>query len=667
MTVGPGGYAAFTAVARAGADAVAGDDYGFIVLRRGTVTRRIPYAFTVERPGLESITPKKLVSFQIGDTRKGESKVSSYRWPAAPFGPPASYTGPPLDETGAEQLYVTELAQPAVNMGVAVILQSGGSLIDPFFLASRDENDVTGYTGTPVNVNGYMFSYRADVQAAGIQYPRQGQYFVSVDSGKSDFTGQSFAGQYLLHAWLNDVLPPLAAMVTTTVAAGHPTIIARTIDLQAGVDPLSLVFAYGDTLIGAVAYDPISGYAVFPLPRVGPAAEAREDRVDLPRERLPGGQERRPGGRGHLDPPEHRLRPDEAERREPSDGPMALPGAGRLPGARGRGCSSRRARRGGSPRSRSPRTAPRSRRSCAGRPGCTRRPGTAGASRSASTTSAQPSPTRPDRRHCRRSASRSARSSAVTDQRVAVITGGSSGIGAALARDLRKEGWTCVLVARGEERLRELAGELGAEAEVCDVGDRAAVEALAARVTARHPKIDLLVNNAGLPARADFLGEPDRIEAVMRVNYLGSVWCLRAFLPALEAAAPSDVVNVVSVAGTVAVPQSGPYAASKHAQLAFSRATAAQLRQRGIRVHTILPGFAETPGLPAVQRDPEGASTGRSSAPSGSPGRSWPRSATTAARASCRGSTVRSRGRRRSRPGLMARVLARGKYRGTAA
>ena len=84
----------------------------------------------------------------------------------------------------------------------------------------------------------------------------------------------------------------------------------------------------------------------------------------------------------------------------------------------------------------------------------------------------------------------------------------------------------------------------------------------------------------------------------MRVNYLGSVWCLRAFLPALEAAAPSDVVNVVSVAGTVAVPQSGPYAASKHAQLAFSRATAAQLGTAGFRVHTILPGFAETPGFP---------------------------------------------------------------------
>jgi short-subunit dehydrogenase len=185
------------------------------------------------------------------------------------------------------------------------------------------------------------------------------------------------------------------------------------------------------------------------------------------------------------------------------------------------------------------------------------------------------------------------------DERVAVITGGSSGIGADLARLLVANGWRCVLVARGEERLRQVAEELGAEPEVCDVGDRAAVEALAERVTARHPKIKLLVNNAGIPARADFIaGDPARIEEVIRVNYLGGVWCLRAFLPALEAAAPADVVNVVSVAGTVAIPPSGPYAASKHAQLAFSRSTAAQLRGRRIRVHTVLPGFAETAGFP---------------------------------------------------------------------
>jgi short-subunit dehydrogenase len=185
------------------------------------------------------------------------------------------------------------------------------------------------------------------------------------------------------------------------------------------------------------------------------------------------------------------------------------------------------------------------------------------------------------------------------EARVAVITGGSSGIGEVVARMLRADGWTCVLVARGEEQLRALADELDAEAEVCDVADRKAVEELAARVTARHPRIQLLVNNAGIPGRADFLaGEPERIENVMRINYFGGIWCLRAFLPALEAAAPSDVVNVVSVAGVVALPQSGPYSASKHAQLAFSRAVAAQLRIRKVRVHTVLPGFAPTRGFP---------------------------------------------------------------------
>ena len=132
------------------------------------------------------------------------------------------------------------------------------------------------------------------------------------------------------------------------------------------------------------------------------------------------------------------------------------------------------------------------------------------------------------------------------------------------------------------------------EHEECDVADREAVEAAAARVLARHPSIDLLVCNAGAAARTNFLdGTPEAIERVMRVNYLGAVWTTLAFLPGLHAGA--HVVNVVSVAGTVAV---GPYSASKHAQLAFSRSVAVELAPRGIRVHTINPGFVETPGFP---------------------------------------------------------------------
>ena len=186
---------------------------------------------------------------------------------------------------------------------------------------------------------------------------------------------------------------------------------------------------------------------------------------------------------------------------------------------------------------------------------------------------------------------------------VAVVTGGSSGIGAAVARSLSRRGWHCVLISRGEERLREVAEELGAEWETCDVGDREAVERTAATVRERHPELALLVNNAGIPGRGGFLrASAELIEEVTRTNYLGGVWCLRAFLPALEAAAPSDVVNIVSVAGTVSTGSGGPYTASKHAQLAFSRAIRAELRPRGIRVHTVLPGFVETPGFPQRKR-----------------------------------------------------------------
>lgn len=182
---------------------------------------------------------------------------------------------------------------------------------------------------------------------------------------------------------------------------------------------------------------------------------------------------------------------------------------------------------------------------------------------------------------------------------VAVVTGASSGIGAELARALAAKGWHCVLLARREERLRPLAEQVGGEYELCDVADRTAVEATAARVLDRHPHVKLLVNNAGVGARTNFVdGDPDVLESVMRTNYFGGIWCLRAFLPGLEAAAPSDVVNVVSVAGAVAFPPSGPYSASKHAQIAFSRATAAQLARRHIRVHTVKPGFVETEGFP---------------------------------------------------------------------
>ncbi|HEX2045333.1 MAG TPA: SDR family oxidoreductase [Gaiellaceae bacterium] len=185
------------------------------------------------------------------------------------------------------------------------------------------------------------------------------------------------------------------------------------------------------------------------------------------------------------------------------------------------------------------------------------------------------------------------------DIRVAVVTGGSSGIGEATARLLAGRGWRCVLLARRPEPLAALAAELGGEAEPCDVGDRVQVEDVARRVGERHAAVHLLVNNAGVRGRGSFFEvPPELVEEVVRTNYLGSAWCTRAFLPLLERGAPADVVNVVSVAGLVAHGASGPYSASKHAQLAFSRAVAPELDARRIRVHAVCPGPVETPGFP---------------------------------------------------------------------
>ncbi len=189
----------------------------------------------------------------------------------------------------------------------------------------------------------------------------------------------------------------------------------------------------------------------------------------------------------------------------------------------------------------------------------------------------------------------------MSDGRIAVVTGASSGIGEATARELARRGWHCVLLARRQERLEALAVEIDGEAEVCDVTDRAQVEEVAARVLERHPRIALLVNNAGVPGRGTFVSaEPEMVERVLRTNYLGGVWCTRAYLPGLRAEAATGrahIVNVISVAGTIAFAPAGPYAAAKHAQLAFSRSLAAVLRTEGIQVHSVFPGFVETEGF----------------------------------------------------------------------
>ncbi len=276
VSLPPGGHAELPVVATAAADAPAGDDYGFIKLTSGGNVRRIPYLFYVTRPQLE-ISPqdaRPLRRLQVGNTRDGSSYASVYRFPSAPFGTPPDANAPGVDEPGAEHLYVTTVKRRVANVGVAVVASSPpNAYIHPWFLGSRDENNVQGYAGTPVNVNGFMYDYLLDIGAAGVALPKPQRFYVSVDSGTDVYRRRSHPGRYVLRSWVNDVRPPSLRLLTTRVSAGRPMLVARAIDAGAGVDPYSVVMAYRFSLVEPTAYDPETGLVLFPLrdaPRLTP-------------------------------------------------------------------------------------------------------------------------------------------------------------------------------------------------------------------------------------------------------------------------------------------------------------------------------------------------------------------------------------------------------------
>ena len=274
ITIAPGGDLQVPVTARVAANAGLGEAYGLLLLRRGDIVRKVAYAMLVTRPGLEQVPILPLQQLQSGDTRKGVSRASAYRYPAAAFGPAPNYFGAPVNEDGGETLYRIRIDEPAVNVGAAVIVSSPGSLVHPWVLGSPDENDVQGYAGTPVNVNNLTLDFPLDIGAAATVFPRTKSYYVSVDSGRDPFTGRSLGGAYVLRAWVDDLQPPLLGLITNRVAAGRPTLALRVLDLDAGVDPYSLVIGYGRALVLAAAYDPVSGIALFPLPLQAPALRA---------------------------------------------------------------------------------------------------------------------------------------------------------------------------------------------------------------------------------------------------------------------------------------------------------------------------------------------------------------------------------------------------------
>jgi hypothetical protein len=202
-----------------------------------------------------------------------------YRYPTNPFGNNPDEA--PMNEDGAETVYRTTIDRPAANAGVSVLDRSSGSRIDPWYLGALDEWTVQGVAGTPVNVNELTYDYLVPDGAAGASFPRQGTYYVAVDSGRARFTGRSYAGTYTLRSWVNDVTPPTLRLLTTRVSAGRPTLVFRTTDRQAGVDPSSLTIGYSGRLVAVGHFDRATGLASFPLPRSTPRLRPGSVRVTM--------------------------------------------------------------------------------------------------------------------------------------------------------------------------------------------------------------------------------------------------------------------------------------------------------------------------------------------------------------------------------------------------
>jgi NADP-dependent 3-hydroxy acid dehydrogenase YdfG len=176
--------------------------------------------------------------------------------------------------------------------------------------------------------------------------------------------------------------------------------------------------------------------------------------------------------------------------------------------------------------------------------------------------------------------------------RTAVITGASSGIGAATARALAGEGFRTVLAARRLDRLEDLAAEIGGEAIELDVADPDSVAALAARVEA----CDVLVNNAGGALGLDPVAEADEEKwlQMYESNVMGTMRMTRALLPRLLESGDGHVVTVTSIAAIETYRGGAGYNAAKHAQRAMLRVLRLELLGQPLRFTEIVPGMVET-------------------------------------------------------------------------
>ena len=173
----------------------------------------------------------------------------------------------------------------------------------------------------------------------------------------------------------------------------------------------------------------------------------------------------------------------------------------------------------------------------------------------------------------------------------AVVTGGGSGIGAAIAEALARDGASVVLMGRNVNRLREQAVRIGGEVQRLDVGDEASVQAAFSAIG----PVDILVNNAGQVETAPL--KTTSLEAwnrMLQVNLTGTFLCSRAVLEGMGERGFGRIINVASTAGLKGYAYVAAYCAAKHGVLGLTRAMALELANKGVTVNAVCPGYTET-------------------------------------------------------------------------
>jgi uncharacterized protein len=192
-----------------------------------------------------------------------------------------------------------------------------------------------------------------------------------------------------------------------------------------------------------------------------------------------------------------------------------------------------------------------------------------------------------------------------TQPKVALVTGASSGIGAATARRLARDpGTELILVARRGELLAELAASLPCPATwlAADLTGADAPDRVRAHVDEHHDRLDLLVNNAGAAWRGTFAESGwANVHRHMELNFDAVVRLTEALLPLLRRSAPSAIVNVASTAGRVSRANSGAYSASKFALIGWTDALSLEEAPHGVHVGMVMPGFISTEGFPQTE------------------------------------------------------------------